>query len=300
MGVRQQWLSSRAQMQKLIPLLASTLMQLVQLQHTERVESERRLAEKHDKASDEAGRVVAEVQRKGREALELALAEAERLKEVELQRALAAAAAERDRQQAERRESDSLLRAMYDERIDALEATNRKLHSQIAQEKADFEQRLLEQEASAQSDRAAHDAQVRAPRCDRTSRLHTMMLAVQLQEMQAHDRAARAAREKEMQERVARLDAEKEATLAAIRATAEAELASVKGQLARLQKEKDEVEQGMLQSQKQSETVKMLMKGKEQALAEMASTMEHEHRLLKSKHKAFSLRMRLGICRHTV
>ena len=82
--VRQQWLSSRAQMQKLMPLLGSSLMRLVQLQHAERLESERRLADKYDRASDEAARLVAELQRKGREALEQALAEAERQKDAEL------------------------------------------------------------------------------------------------------------------------------------------------------------------------------------------------------------------------
>jgi hypothetical protein len=150
-------------MQKLMPLLGSSLMRLLQLQHAERLESERRLADKYDRASDEAARLVAELQRKGREALEQALAEAERQKDAELQRALGAAAAERDRQQAERRESDTLLRGMYDERIDALEATNRRLHAQMAEEKSNLEQRLLEQEASVQSIRAAHDAQVCAP-----------------------------------------------------------------------------------------------------------------------------------------
>jgi hypothetical protein len=52
---------------------------------------------------------------------------------------------------------------MYDERINALEATNRRLHAQMAEEKSNLEQRLLEQEASVQSIRAAHDAQVCAP-----------------------------------------------------------------------------------------------------------------------------------------
>ena len=54
---------------------------------------------------------------------------------------------------------------MYDERIDALEATNRRLHAQMAEEKSNLEQRLLEQEASVQSIRAAHDAQVCAAFC---------------------------------------------------------------------------------------------------------------------------------------
>jgi len=265
-------------------------MRLLQLQHAERLESERRLADKYDRARDEAARLVAELQRKGREALEQALAEAERQKDAELQRALGAAAAERDRQQAERRESDTLLRGMYDERIDALEATNRRLHAQMAEEKSNLEQRLLEQEASVQSIRAAHDAQVCAPFvlpvALEAADCMVQFSRWQLQEVQTHDRVARATREKEMQERVTRLEAEKEDACAAIRATAEGELASVRGQVARLQKEKDDIEQGMLQSQKQSETVKLLMKGKEQALAEMSSAAEHEQHLIKSKHKA--------------